>query len=160
MKGVNRVDQDSWAKMLCEGYCRQKSLYEALLVISTLQHELLSRGENEGMIEAVQEKGRLIEQIQAIETELTEARAKWPEIRTEMTSPLREELEGIVGQVRELIESILEKDRESEVLLKHWMGEMAARMKQLRQGRSAASAYKSQVRNPGPDGSILFDQKE
>lgn len=160
MKGVNRVDQDCWAKMLYEGYCRQKSLYESLLVISTLQHELLSRGENEGMIEAVQEKGRLIEQIQAIETELTEARAKWPEIRTEMTSPLREELEGIVGQVRELIESILEKDRESEVLLKHWMGEMAARMKQLRQGRSAASAYKSQVRNPGPDGSILFDQKE
>lgn len=160
MKGGSRVEQDSWAEKLYEGYCKQKSLYEALLVISTLQHELLSRGENDGMTEAVQEKGRLIGQIREIETELTEARSKWPEIRTEIGSPLREELEGIVGQVRDLIETILEKDRESEVLLKHWMGEMAARMQQLRQGRSAANAYKSQTRNLGPDGSVLFDQKE
>lgn len=160
MKGASWVEQDSWANKLYEGYCRQKTLYEALLVISTLQCELLSRGENEGMIEAVQEKGRLIEEIRAIETELSEARNKWPEIRKEIESSLRGELEELVGQIRELIENILEKDRESEVLLKHWMGEMAARLQQVRQGRSATNAYKSQTRNQGPEDSVLFDRKE
>jgi len=153
--------QEQVFQELYDAYEAEKGLYERLRDLSGRQLELLSNGQQEQAAEVVREKGDLIAEIGAMEERLEPVRQTWEEIRGEQGIQAEKPLADLAGELRGLIETILEQDSESEILLKQLTEEAARQMHQARQGREAAAAYQSQNQPAErPDPSCLVDRRE
>lgn len=142
------------------GYRDEQRIYEELLDLANRQFDLLSKGEQETVVEVVAEKGKRIARIQQIEEGLTEWRTQWPEVEPGISESNRQALDQQVARLRVLIQSILERDEESEVLMKNWAQKATGKMHQMRQSRAATQAYLNQKGQAGSMGPCLFDKKE
>ena len=152
--------QERVFQQLHEAYQAEKGLYERLRDLSNQQFELLSNGLQEEAAEIVREKSQLITEIGEIEKRLEPVRQKWEEIQDGLEFQAEQPLADLVNELRGLIQSILEQDGESEVLLKHLTEEAAHQMHQVHQGREATAAYRSQNRPGDVPDPCLIDRKE
>jgi hypothetical protein len=87
-------------------------------------------------------------------------REQWDEIQEKLGARAEQPLADLVNELKGLIQSVLEQDEESEVLLKHLTEEAADQMHQVRQGRQAAAAYRSHNRPGAVPDPCLVDRKE
>jgi len=141
-------------------YGAERDLYERLLAKARLQFDLLSKGQQAEAARVVEEKGQIIEEIAGIEGQLAPLKRRWPEIEPGIGEEQRRDLADVVEAIRGLIESILEQDEDSGILLKNRAEEMAEEMQRLRRTKQATRAYRSQSRPSEAGQPYLLDRKE
>lgn len=154
------LDAQKVYQQMYDCYRSERVKYLELQQLSQRQFDLLSQGNQEEAIAVVGRKGRLIAEIGEIEGRLEPLKEQWNEKRALLSTESEQPLADLVEELKGLIQSILDQDAESEVLLKELAKETSQRMHQLRQGQQAAQAYQSQKRQGGSPDPCLIDRKE
>lgn len=145
-------------ELLLTNYQNEKVLYQKLLDLAESQVRALSEDQRDVAIGIIQEKGAVIAELQRMEDSIAEPREKWQQFQESFPVEKREVLAHLIEEIREMIQKIIEKDEESEIILRHWTEQSAQAIQQARQSAQAAQAYEKQKLGDSP--SILIDRKE
>ncbi|MFY9134158.1 MAG: flagellar protein FlgN [Bacillota bacterium] len=131
--------------------CREEqlALYKRLLELSHAQRGAIARGDTDALLWATEEKGRLIERIDAIDIRLAglidDASILAGKEGLSHLCPYKEP--GIDSacplnvEIAQIIKTILKTDRENQALLEEAIGAAGDEIKQLDSGGKAVKAY-------------------
>jgi hypothetical protein len=109
---------ESVLRRLSEVYRHEYRVYGRILEHVRRQRELIDRGAPYAEIGAeLARKRELLQEIEGIEDGIADERARWRSRRQDMDGASAKELMGLLAGVAELVERIIDAERENEVLL-------------------------------------------
>lgn len=127
----------------------QAELYRTLLGLARKQSEEISSESVEAFLAILDEKKKIIAEINDIELATIPLRKSWENHRSEISEEMRTDLHVVVEEIRALLEQLLELEKRSQEKLGAVKDMAEEQLNQLALGSKAAHSYKRR-REPVP----------
>ncbi|HEX4794792.1 MAG TPA: hypothetical protein VH370_13415 [Humisphaera sp.] len=95
----------------------QVACYRKLAKLAELQHRYVQNSQTERLLEILQRRQQLIDQLAAHERTLAPAKRRWPEFTAALSPESRGQAEILLGETRKLLEQITSCDRDDVMAL-------------------------------------------
>src|SRR4051812_4041802 len=95
----------------------QVECYRRLAKLAEAQHEHVQHEEIEGLLDVLSKRQEVLGRIELLELAVAPAKRRWPEYVAELEMSQREQAEGLMIQVRRLLEQITTADRNDAMVL-------------------------------------------
>ena len=95
----------------------QVGCYRRLAKLAQIQHEHVRQSRTEQLLDVLQSRARLIEQMSHYDRIVAPARQRWNEYLAELDPDSRARAESLLGETRFLLEQITSADRDDALLL-------------------------------------------
>jgi len=133
----------------------QAELYRSLMDLARKQAEKISAENVDELVLCLEEKKRVVEEIEAIEVDAAPLREFWETNKDNADEQIRAGLRAAVDEIRALLEELLELEAQSQRKLGASKDALQDQIRDLSTGSQAISSYA-----PSPDQSPRFmDQK-
>ena len=133
----------------------QAELYRSLMDLARKQAEKISAENVDELVLCLEEKKRVVEEIEAIEVDAAPLREFWEANKDNADEQIRAGLRAAVDEIRTLLEELLELEAQSQRKLGASKDALQDQIRDLSTGSQAISSYA-----PSPDQSPRFmDQK-
>jgi flagellar biosynthesis/type III secretory pathway chaperone len=119
----------------------QREMYRQLTSLSERQRCLIAEGETEQLLAVLGERQRLIDRLTRLGRELKPLQQQWAELRPRMNARQGEQVDGLLGEVNQLLRSIIAHDQADADALAARKQSAGQAMSGLKQRRSAGAAY-------------------
>src|SRR5436305_15128608 len=90
----------------------QVACYRKLAKLAELQHRYVQNSQTERLLEILQRRQQLIDQLAAHERTIGPAKRRWPEFTAGLSPESRGQAEILLGETRKLLEQITSCDRD------------------------------------------------
>lgn len=121
---------------------RQASLFGRLESLSVKQRDLVTQDDATPLLALLAERQRLAMDLTQIGRHLEPARRNWVLTRRALTPVEREEADGLVAQVRERMQHLIENDERDARVLSARKASIAALLRETQTVGKAVSAYR------------------
>jgi hypothetical protein len=98
---------------------QQVSCYQRLAKLAELQHEQVQQGQVEGLLEVLQKRQVVLDQLARLERTIAPAKRQWSEYLAKLPSSERSGAEELLATTRKLLEQITAADRDDVMVLQH-----------------------------------------
>jgi hypothetical protein len=124
----------------------QLDCYRRLCKLAELQHEHVQQNQTEGLLEVLQSRQSVLEEIATIEPQLAQVRVSWTEFLDALSADERAIAESIVAESKVLLERIVDSDKNDALVLQQRKLNLTREINQTQSARQvnrtyAASAY-------------------
>ena len=126
---------------LRDGLRSEQKIYEELLEVTRRQKEILLSGQTEEILQLAQSKESALGRIDAIEKELVPLKESWPDLRDQVESDLRDEIEQERLRVQDVLKGLIDLEEEGQRSIDRLRKETADKLRQVEGGRRVQQAY-------------------
>jgi len=120
----------------------QAGLYRTLLGFARKQVEEVASADNvEALVSILEEKRKVVEEIEGIEASCGPLRRLWEDRKDEISESTREKIKAVVAEIRELLEELLELEDSSRQKLGLAKDSLEEEIRQLSVGPKAMHSY-------------------
>ena len=126
---------------LRDGLRSEQRVYEGLLEITRRQKEILLSGRTEEILQLARSKEAVLGRIDAIERDLVPLKESWPELRDQVGSDLRDEIEQERTRLQDVLKGLIELEEEGQRSIDRLRQETADKLRQVEGGRRVQQAY-------------------
>ena len=145
-----RETRGSTRNRLYRHYRREERLYEAILDIAELQHEMLSAdGDVDEVLLLAREKERAIRNIEQMERAVEPLKAQWLHNGNRQSAP-RDQVNALLENIIQLIHRIMAMERGNEALLGAEKDHMEQSLQRVTHGQRAHRGYHGPLAAPLP----------
>jgi hypothetical protein len=95
----------------------QVAWYEKLAKLASAQHQHVQKGETDELLEVLQRRQQVLDQIAQLEQTISPAKKRWTDYLAELSSESRVMAETLLGETRRLLEQITTADRNDTIVL-------------------------------------------
>ena len=95
----------------------QVACYEKLAKLAALQHQHVQKGETDELLEVLQRRQGVLDQIAALEQAIGPVKKHWSQYLGGLTNDQRVTAETLLGETRRLLEQITTADRNDTIVL-------------------------------------------
>ncbi len=125
---------------------REVVCYERLAKLAELQHEQVQQGQTEALLEVLNQRQAVLDEICELERTVAPARRGWGEYVLGLSQDRRPIAESLLGRTRALLERITQADRNDAMVLQQRKLNLGREIRQATAGRAinrtyAAAAY-------------------
>ena len=125
---------------------QQVSCYQRLAKLAELQHVHVQQEQTEALLDVLQRRQGVLNEISVLEKTIAPARERWSEHAGQWRPPLRERAESLLAQARKLLEEITTADRNDALVLQQRKLNIGHQLNKTTAARSinrryAAAAY-------------------
>jgi len=135
---------------------RQRDLYRELYELANRQESLVVSNDTDGLLSLLSSRQRLVDRLMDLNESLVPMRAQSERILATMPPQQREEVRALVGQVNDLLGTILKRDESDTATLSQRRNRIQQELQQAATGQQANRAYASQ----SVDGPRYMDQTD
>ncbi len=96
---------------------QQVVCYQKLAKLAELQHQHVQKGETDELLNVLQRRQEVLDQISAFEKVIVPAKRAWAEYLATLTDEQRLTAETLMGETRRLLEQITAADRNDTIVL-------------------------------------------
>jgi len=121
----------------------QAGLFGRLVQLADKQRGLVSQTDTGPLMSLLAERQRLTTDLTDLSRKLAPARRDWPTTRGALTPSEREEADGLVTQVRERMQALIEGDERDAQVLFARKGAVARALRETQSVGQAVSAYRT-----------------
>lgn len=136
---------------------KQRDLYRELKSHSDRQEDLIATGATDQLLSLLGQRQRLIEGLGEVSSSLAPYRSRIASIADQAADGIGDQMRGMVEEVRELLESIIERDDKGKADLAAARDKVGGQMRQAAGAVAAKGAYGD--RNVAPMGPKFTQQK-
>ena len=122
---------------------QQTQLYQRVHELSDSQSELVRGGDSRRLLALLTQRQKAINQLVALDRDLAPYRDSWSEVWGSLEQAEQRRVGAAVGELRELIESILERDEGDQAEMRTRKDELSGELKKVSDGGTAARAYQA-----------------
>jgi hypothetical protein len=119
---------------------QQVNCYERLMKLAELQHEHVQQNQIEGLLEVLQRRQTVLDELTGLEQALSPAKRQWAAHVAALPEEDRPRAEQLVAQTRELLERITTADRNDALVLQQRQLNVG---RQISQARAAAQVNRN-----------------
>ena len=139
---MSQIDDVKILKMTM-AYKKEAALYSEILEKNKeLNTHLKENGLNKEAIQIIAEKNAVINRISEIDDEIRSAKSVWENI-PDKTNPKYSKIAAILGEIKNVLESIMRFEEENKNLLMLSQNDVKAKINKTVQNKNAISAYKN-----------------
>ena len=95
----------------------QVACYEKLAKLASAQHQHVQKGETDELLDVLQRRQGVLDQIAALEQTIGPAKKRWTDYLAELSADQRVEAETLLADTRRLLEKITTADRNDTIVL-------------------------------------------
>ena len=143
-------------RRLTELLTRQRDLYRELHELAHRQESLIASNDTDGLLSLLSSRQRLVDRLMGLDESLAPIRAQSEQILATMSPPQQDEVRALVGQVNELLKTILKRDESDTEALSLRRNRIKQELHQAATGQQAHRAYASK----SVDGPRYLDQTD
>ena len=125
---------------------RQRDLYRRLHRLADRQHGLIAESDPGTLLTVLGDRQKLVESLLEVGRELAPHRETWAETRQALDDQDREEAEGILAEVCQILGQVIDADEQDARLLSARKVHGSGALQSLRSDREAVSAYAAGAR--------------
>jgi hypothetical protein len=134
-----------------DGLERQVGCYRRLAKLAETQHEFVQQGQTEQLLNVLQSRQEVLDQLAALERQIAPAKQAWQSYLAGLASGERNRAEGLLSETRQLLEEITTADRNDALVLQQRKLNVGRQINQASAARQinrsyAAAAYGSKSR--------------
>jgi hypothetical protein len=130
-------------RRLTELLTRQRDLYRELHDLAHRQESLIASNDTDGLLSVLSSRQRLVDRLMHLDESLAPIRAQSEQILETMSSSQQDEVRALVGQVNELLKTILKRDESDTEALSLRRNRIKQELDQAATGQQAHRAYAS-----------------
>jgi hypothetical protein len=119
----------------------QVDRYRKLSKLADAQRDHVQSGRTDLLLEILQHRQAMLEQINALEQIVAPAKRRWPEFLAELDERSRQEAESMVAEARSLLEVITSSDRNDTLVLQQRKLTVGRQIRQAATGRVVNRSY-------------------
>ncbi len=120
----------------------QAGLYRTLLGLARKQAEQMTSADNvDALVAILEEKRKVVDEIEGIEASCGPLRRLWEDHRDDVSESTREKMRAVVGEIRALLEELLELEDSSRQKLGLAKDSLEEEIRQLGVGPKAMRSY-------------------
>ena len=97
----------------------QVSCYQRLARLAEVQHEHVQQGQIEGLLEVLQKRQVVLDQLARLEQSIGPAKRQWAAYVARLPASDRATAESLLAETRRLLEQITAADRDDVMVLQH-----------------------------------------
>lgn len=132
---------DQKAELFEQKLLAQAGLYRTLLTLARRQAEEISTENVDAFVLLLEEKRKVVSEIEALEMAADPLRRFWETHKDEVDETIRARLRGVVDEMRGLLEELLELESQSQRKLGMTKDALQEQMRQLSTGAQAMHSY-------------------
>jgi flagellar biosynthesis/type III secretory pathway chaperone len=129
------------AERLLDGLRRQREKYREMSAVAADQQKALEASDMDRLLEVVERKRALLEEITAVETEIAPVRNRWEELKPSVDAALAKEIEDTVASTRDVLQALVKQEDEGRAALERQRQTAADELKDLMRKKQARNAY-------------------
>jgi hypothetical protein len=134
-------DPNLWAPRLGRILDRQRDLYATLDGLARSQSERIEADDSDGLLDVLSRRQAVVDQVVALNDELTPFARRWEELAPRLSAPHRESLRRKFDEVTRLVQSIQQRDEADRRALESRRDAVGSELEGLARVRGAAAAY-------------------
>lgn len=128
----------------------QVACYQRLAKLAELQHEHVQQSQTEALLEVLQRRQEVLDQVSRLEQIIVAAKKRWGEYVGTLKSDQRAQAERLLAETRRLLEEITTADRNDALILQQRKLNLGKQLSQASAAKQvnrnyAAAAYGSKV---------------
>ena len=128
----------------------QVACYQRLAKLAELQHEHVQQSQTEALLEILQRRQEVLDQVSRLEQIILAAKKRWGEYVGGLKSDQRAQAERLLGETRRLLEEITTADRNDALILQQRKLNLGKQLNQASAAKQvnrtyAAAAYGTRV---------------
>jgi flagellar biosynthesis/type III secretory pathway chaperone len=97
----------------------QVSCYQRLAKLAEVQHDHVQQGQIEGLLEVLQKRQVVLDQLSKLEQTIAPAKRQWSAYVAKLPAADRTTAESLLAETRRLLEQITAADRDDVMVLQH-----------------------------------------
>lgn len=129
------------AARLLDSLSRQRDRYASVAGISERQRALLESNDMDALIDLIDQKRRLLLEIESIKKETADLMERWPSLRASAPAETVRGVEAVVEETRALLERILRIEEEDRARFEQGRQERADELRKLQMRKKMRDAY-------------------
>lgn len=124
---------------------KEVTLYRRLAKLAEIQHEHIGRDDAEGLLTVLGQRQLVLDDLGELERTVGPARRRWQDFLQELPTGLRQTIETLMLQTRELLEVITASDRNDTMILQQRKLNVGHQLNQAKKGQQAQRGYTNNV---------------
>lgn len=120
---------------------KQVGCYRRLAKLAELQHEHVQHGQTEGLIEVLERRGEVLQEVSGLESLVGPAKKRWSSFVTELASDRRAAAEHLLAETRRLLEQITTADKNDVLVLQQRQLTLGRQINQASAARTVNRSY-------------------
>ncbi|MFP4144968.1 MAG: flagellar export chaperone FlgN [Phycisphaeraceae bacterium] len=135
---------------LIDKLSRQRDLYLQLKQLSDQQAGLIEEGQTEQLLSVLSQRQSLVDQLGGLTRQLAPLREAWPKLAGTLADDQRDRINGLLGEVELLLESIVQQDDRDRAKLSAAKQQVSSQLSQVSSAGQAVSAYQAAPKQQAP----------
>lgn len=119
----------------------QETKYREMVALVTNQRQLFASMDVDGILSLVENKRRLLSEIDAVEAELAPLKGNWARVRAEFTPDEERALDVVLASIQQVLGELMKYEDEGRALLNQRREEKAEALDSLLTRNRARGAY-------------------
>mgnify|MGYP000669325258 CR=1 FL=1 len=120
---------------------RQVDCYRRLVKLAAVQHDHVQNGRTEALLEVLEARQRVLDEIGMLEETIAPARREWRKFAQSLDEDLRSRAQSLLKEMRGLLEKIVAADRDDTMVLQQQKLSVGRQIGQAVAARSASRGY-------------------
>lgn len=120
---------------------KEVALYRRLSKLAEIQHEHIGQEDAEGLLQVLGQRQIVLDELSELEKIVGPARRRWPAFLAELGPVMRESIEELMLQTRQLLEVITASDRNDTMILQQRKLSVGRQLNQAKIGQNASRGY-------------------
>jgi len=126
---------------ILDALTEQLGCYKRLAKLAQIQHEHVRQSRTEQLLDVLQSRQEVLEQVAAFERVVAPARRNWGEYLGRLDDSMRARAEALLAETRGLLEQITAADRDDAMVLQQRKLSLGKQISQARSARQVNRAY-------------------
>lgn len=137
------ITRPPWVQHLLDLLQQQCRLYELLIALGTRQRQVIDQGDTQSLLELLDQRQSLIDQLVTINAQLEPYKQDWPQRWALLDIECQDHVRDRMDQMQQLLDAILEADQTDRSTLTARRQAAAQGLGRLQQGSQVNRAYAS-----------------
>jgi hypothetical protein len=120
---------------------QQVDCYRRLAKLAQLQHVHVEQNRTDALLDVLQSRRAMLDEIQRLERSIGPAKARWSEYLGSISGSDRSRVEALMGEARDLLEQITTADRNDVLVLQQRKLNLGRQINQAKTARSVNRNY-------------------
>lgn len=126
---------------LIDALSKQVGCYRQLLKLAELQHEHVQQNHTDGLLEVLQRRRDVLDEITMLEREVAPSKRQWTKLSESADAQRRAQAESLLGETRALLERITAADQSDVLVLQQRKLNLSRQISQTTTARSINRSY-------------------
>lgn len=119
--------------------------YRRLSKLAEIQHEHIGREDAEGLLQVLSQRQIVLDELAELEKVVAPARRRWQSFLLELSTEMRDSIESLMLQTRQLLEMITTSDRNDTMILQQRKLNVGRQLSKAKIGQNASRGYANNV---------------